>query len=109
MGGANGNLGPADETTYEWVRICAPFTAHVRAKFFKVDTGDAETWLDYGRLVGILDEAGFNGTLGIVFEGGDVNEGLSDREVFAICAGQLRALTAPGRLPLGEALLLPKL
>jgi sugar phosphate isomerase/epimerase len=72
---------------------CAPYAAHVRAKFFAVESGK-ESWLDYSRIVRILDAAGFNGTLGIVFEGGAVNKGLSDREVFATCAAELRELTA---------------
>jgi len=64
----------------------------VRAKFFHVDDG-AESWLDYQRIVRILDGAGFNGTLGIVFEGGDVNDA-TDKEVFTLCRDELRRLTA---------------
>ena len=71
--------------------MCAPFAAHVRAKFFSVDSG-SEAWLDYPRIVKLLDKAGFNGTLGIVFEGGDVNAA-TDREVFRLCAAELRRLT----------------
>ena len=97
VGGANQNSGPTDEITYDWMRQCAPYTAHVRAKFFCVESG-RESWLDYARIVGILTEAGFNGTLGIVFEGGDVNEGISDRDVFEICAAELQALTARAAL-----------
>lgn len=93
VGGANKNRGPADAVNYEWMEQCAPHAAHVRAKFFAVESGK-ESWLDYSRIVRILDAAGFNGTLGIVFEGGAVNKGLSDREVFATCAAELRELTA---------------
>ena len=96
VGGANKNSGPTNEVTYDWMRECAPYAAHVRAKFFCVESGK-ESWLDYARIVGILDEAGFNGTLGIVFEGGDVNKGISDREVFEICAAELQVLTAARR------------
>ena len=69
----------------------APHASHIRAKFFSVDSG-SEAWLDYPRIVNLLDKAGFNGTLGIVFEGGDVNSA-TDREVFGLCAAELRRLT----------------
>ena len=81
----------ASETNYDWMAMCAPFAAHVRAKFFRIDSGTEEL-LDYPRIVKLLDAAGFNGTLGIVFEGGDVNKA-TDREVFALCASELRSLT----------------
>ena len=45
--------------------------------------------MDYKRIVALLHDAGFNGTLGIVFEGGTVNA-VDDREVFALAARQLR-------------------
>ena len=77
---------------YGYMEQCAPHAAHVRAKFFHVDDG-AESWLDYQRIVRILDGAGFNGTLGIVFEGGDANEA-TDKEVFTLCRDELRRLTA---------------
>ena len=77
---------------YGYMEQCAPHAAHVRAKFFHVDDG-AESWLDYQRIVRILDGAGFNGTLGIVFEGGDVNDA-TDKEVFTLCRDELRRLTA---------------
>ena len=44
---------------YGYMEQCAPHAAHVRAKFFHVDDG-AESWLDYQRIVRILDGAGFN-------------------------------------------------
>ena len=46
----------------------APLTSHVRAKFYKIDSG-REEWLDYRRIAGILKGAGYNGTVGVVFEG----------------------------------------
>lgn len=99
VGGANENRGPTAAVTYEWMEQCAPYAAHVRAKFFMVAEERGESWLDYERIVRILDAAGFNGTLGIVFEGGDVNQGISDREVFAIAAAELQQLTAAWKPP----------
>ena len=64
----------------------------MRAKFYKIDSG-CEEWLDYGRIVGILKEANYNGTMGIAFEGGTIND-CDDREVMRRAAAHLRQLLA---------------
>ncbi len=77
---------------YRYMEQTAPHAVHVRAKFFKIDSG-REEWLDYERIVGILREADFNGTMGVVFEGGKVNS-CGDRDVLRLAVQQLRDLTS---------------
>ena len=68
----------------------AKYACHVRAKFYKIDSG-AEEWLDYPRIVDILKATDFNGTLGVVFEGKDIND-CDDHDVLRRAAAQLRQL-----------------
>ena len=82
--------GPAGDRVYRFMEQTAPYATHVRAKFFKIDSG-REEWLDYERIVAILVEAGFNGIMGVVFEGRGVNS-CGDREVIARAAAHLREL-----------------
>ena len=70
----------------------AAHASYVRAKFYKIDSG-REEWLDYGRIVDILKGVDFNGTMGIVFEGKDIND-CDDREVMRRAAAHLRQLLA---------------
>ena len=79
-----------DHDIYRYMEQTAHHAAHVRAKFYKIDSG-REEWLDYDRIVDILAAAGFNGTLGVVFEGKDANA-CDDREVLTLAAAQLRRL-----------------
>ena len=76
---------------YRFMEQTAPHAAHVRAKFYKIDSG-REEWLDYDRIHALLEAAGFNGTLSVVFEGQDINA-CDDREVLRLAAAQLRRLT----------------
>ena len=76
-----------DHDIYRYMEQTAHHAAHVRAKFYKIDSG-REEWLDYDRIVDILAAAGFNGTLGVVFEGKDANA-CDDREVLTLAAAQL--------------------
>ena len=68
----------------------AQYAAHVRAKFFKIDSGKEE-YLDYERIVPMLVDAGYNGPLTVVFEGRDANA-CGDKEVIRLAAEQLREL-----------------
>ena len=77
---------------YQYMEQTAHLASHVRAKFYKIDSG-AEEWLDYPRIVDILGAADFNGTLSVVFEGKDVND-CDDHEVLRLAAKQLRALAS---------------
>jgi sugar phosphate isomerase/epimerase len=84
------NKGIADPhiDIYRFMEQTAPYAAHVRAKFYKIDSG-REEWLDYERIVGILAQAGYNGSLSIVFEGQDLNA-CGDKEVVHLAAAHLR-------------------
>ncbi|MFH1569833.1 MAG: TIM barrel protein [Gemmatimonadota bacterium] len=77
---------------YRYMEQTAARAGHVRAKFYKVDSG-AEEWLDYPRIFAILESAGYNGAVSVVFEGQDANA-CDDREVFRLAAAQLRSLAS---------------
>ena len=77
---------------YRYMEQTAARASHVRAKFYKVDSGEEE-WLDYPRIFAILRAAGYNGAVSVVFEGQDANAG-DDREVLRLAAAQLRSLTS---------------
>ncbi|NKB66832.1 MAG: TIM barrel protein [Candidatus Latescibacteria bacterium] len=81
---------PGGHDIYKYMEQTAKYAAHVRAKFYKIDSGQEE-WLDYPRIIDILRNAGFNGTLGIVFEGQGVND-CDDKTVIKLAAEQLRGL-----------------
>ena len=51
----------------EHIKLTAPYATHVRAKIYKVDSG-REEYLDYGRLIRILKDVDYNGTVAIVLE-----------------------------------------
>lgn len=87
------NKGVADPAhdIYRYMEQTAEHAVHVRAKFYKIDSG-SEEWLDYDRIHAILEAAGFNGTLSVVFEGKDVNN-CDDHAVLRLAAAQLRRLT----------------
>ena len=85
-----GQVDPAHDI-YRYMEQTAPYATHVRAKFYKIDSG-REEWLDYGRIVPILRDAGFNGALGVVFEGKDANS-CGDKEVIRLAVEELRGLT----------------
>ncbi|MAN24743.1 MAG: hypothetical protein CME10_10780 [Gemmatimonadetes bacterium] len=87
----NGGAAPTDHALYHYITQTAPYTSHVRAKFFKVDTG-REEYLDYERIIPTLVDAGFNGPLTVVFEGRDVNA-CSDSDVIELAAAELRELS----------------
>jgi sugar phosphate isomerase/epimerase len=87
----NQGVGDPDVDIYHFMEQTAHLAVHVRAKFYKIDSG-TEEWLDYDRIYRILDDAGFNGTLSVVFEGKDAND-CDDRQVLTLAAAQLRRLT----------------
>jgi len=61
---------------YEGVSEFLPFAKGVSAKSYNFDGNGNETFLDYGRLLKIVKDSGFNGFIGIEYEG----EKLSERE-----------------------------
>ena len=76
---------------YHFMEQTASHAVHVRAKFYKIDSG-TEEWLDYERIYQTLEQAGFNGTLSVVFEGKGINS-CDDAAVLTLAAAQLRRLT----------------
>ena len=52
---------------YEYMEQTVPYISYVRAKIYKIDSGQEE-WLDYKRIIAILKAADFNGNMSIVFE-----------------------------------------
>ena len=77
-----------DHDIYEYMRQTAHLASHVRAKFYKIDSGKEE-WIDYERIVPTLAEAGYNGPLSVVFEGKDIND-CDDKTVMHLAADHLR-------------------
>jgi sugar phosphate isomerase/epimerase len=65
--GAEGREDPRYDF-YGSIEKSAPYAVHVRAKIYRIQTGE-EVWLDYPRILGILRKAGFNGWMSIVYEG----------------------------------------
>jgi sugar phosphate isomerase/epimerase len=80
----------ATHPLYGYIEQTAKYATHVRAKFFKIDSGKEE-YLDYERIVPVLADAGYNGALTVVFEGRDANS-CNDKEVIRLAAAQLREL-----------------
>ena len=64
----NRGIPDPDHDIYAYMQQTAHLATHVRAKFYKIDSGKEE-WIDYERIVPILAEAGYNGPLSVVFEG----------------------------------------
>jgi sugar phosphate isomerase/epimerase len=84
----NNGVPDPEANIYAFMQQTAPHTAHVRAKFYKIDTG-REEWLDYPRIIQILKDVNFNGTVSVVFEGKELNA-CDDREVIRLAAAHLR-------------------
>ncbi len=67
-----GQCDPNVDLYEDYLRPTAPHATYVRAKIYKIDNG-TEEFLDYPRILRILREVDFNGTLGLVFELGERN------------------------------------
>ncbi|MFC1526345.1 sugar phosphate isomerase/epimerase family protein [Candidatus Latescibacterota bacterium] len=67
-----GESDPGVDLYEDYLRPTAPHARYVRAKIYKVDNG-REEFLDYDRILSILRQVGYNGTVGMVFELGDRN------------------------------------
>ena len=78
----------------DYMERVAPHTTLVRAKIYKIDNG-WEEWLDYPRIFKILHQNDFNGTVSIVFEGGQPPRNRFDaQECIKLAAGHLRDVMA---------------
>lgn len=65
--GAGGKEDPAYDF-YGSIAKSAPYAVHVRAKIYRIQTGE-EVWLDYPRIINILGDVNYNGWMSIVYEG----------------------------------------
>lgn len=83
-----------EHDTYHYMEQTAKYATHVRAKFYKIDSGKEE-WLDYNRIIDILRAVDFNGAVSVVFEGKDIND-CDDKEVIRLSAQHLRDVIAKG-------------
>ena len=88
----NKGIPDPDYDIYQFMEQTAPYTSHVRAKFYKIDSG-REEWLDYERIIKILRDANFNGAVSVVFEGKDINS-CGDKDVIRLSVEHLRDLLA---------------
>ena len=94
--GSPGAAGDPDPNVdiYAYMEQVLPHACYVRTKFYKVASGREEV-LDYERIVGILKEQDYNGSLSIVYEGRE-DEGRVELRVELIgkAADHLRELLA---------------
>lgn len=68
-GATGGNKEAAtDEGLYKSIALTAPLAVHVRAKVYRISTGE-EQWLNYPRIFQILDSVHYNGVVSVVYEG----------------------------------------
>ncbi|NLD44142.1 MAG: sugar phosphate isomerase/epimerase [Chloroflexi bacterium] len=70
--GASGSRGVEDPSLdfYGSIALTAPYAVHVRAKVYRIQTGE-EKWLNYPRILEILRGVNYNGWMSIVYEGQD--------------------------------------
>ena len=68
-----GEFDPSVDLYRDYLERTAPHAAYVRGKIYKIDNG-REEFLDYERILQILQAVHFNGTIGLVFELGDFNQ-----------------------------------
>jgi sugar phosphate isomerase/epimerase len=87
-----GESDPAIDLYKDYLEPTAPHATYVRAKIYKVDSG-REEWLDYERILQILREVDFNGTIGLVFELGKRNS-CTDEECRRLAVAHLRDVIA---------------
>lgn len=73
--GASGARGKEDPALdfYGSIAETAPMAVHVRAKVYRIQTGE-EAWLDYPRIFKIIKSVNYNGWVSIVYEGQDAEE-----------------------------------
>ena len=76
---------------YRYMEQTVPYASYVRAKIYKVDSGEEEL-LDYRRIVSILKKANFNGNMSIVYE--DQGNRCDYAEAIGLAAKHLRGLLA---------------
>ena len=68
-----GQFDPEVDIYRDYLERMAPHASYLRAKIYKIDSG-REEFLDYERILRILQGVNFNGSIGLVFELGDFNQ-----------------------------------
>ena len=81
----------SSENIYRYMEQTAPYASYVRAKIYKVDTGQEEL-LDYRRIISILKKVNFNGNMSIVLE--DRGNRCDYAEAIGLAVKHLRGLLA---------------
>ena len=81
----------SSEAIYRYMEQTAPYASYVRAKIYKVDSGEEEL-LDYRRIIAILKRVNFNGNMSIVFE--DQGNRCDYAEAIGLAVKHLRGLLA---------------
>ena len=85
-----GEFDPDVDIYQDYLERTAPHTELVRAKIYKIDSG-REEFLDYERILRILQKENFNGIISLVFELGEFNN-LDREECIRLGVAHLRAL-----------------
>ena len=85
-----GEFDPDVDIYQDYLERTAPHTELVRAKIYKIDSG-REEFLDYERILRILQKENFNGIISLVFELGEFNN-LDREECIRLGGAHLRAL-----------------
>lgn len=68
---------PESVDRYEGLKLLVPYAKHVHAKALNFNSSGEESCFDFRRILGILRQVGYDGTLSIEFEGsGDEREGV---------------------------------
>ncbi len=65
---------PPETDRYEAVRTLMPYAKAVSAKCYDFDAHGDESLIDFGRMIGIVRQAGYAGFVGIEYEGQDLPE-----------------------------------
>ncbi len=80
-----------DVDFYRFMEQTAPHASYVRAKIYKIDSGEEE-WIDYRRIMPILKAVNYNGIMSIVFE--DRENKCGYKESIGLAVKYLRRLLA---------------
>ncbi len=85
-----------NENIYDYMEQVAPHASYVRAKIYKIDTG-REEYIDYERVIRILQAVDFNGAISVVYEGRRYSR-CDDCEAIRLGVNHLRELLDAARV-----------
>ncbi len=87
-----GEFDPDVDIYKDYLEPTAPHASYLRAKIYKIDSG-REEFIDYERVLQILQNVHFNGSIGLVFELGQFSQ-LDHEECMRLAAAHLRKVIA---------------